>query len=334
MFLVIFTALLGNGTVHIGTLSVKASTYYVAAMASFGVITACYSNIAMTLAFQRDAGILKRIDGSPLPGTSFLGSRVVHALFVAVLLVAITAAFGWAFYGAEIPRGVVLLRFLVMLAVGAASFCALGLAVTARRPERRCGPGHRQRQHPPAALPLGHLHPVRQQHPDVDCVDRPDLPGAALRRGHAVRLHRHTLRLDGRDRGGGVGVGRAPAGDPVLQLGAAKRVGPGKGLCSPACGGTSGSRPLWPCPTRISVAPWTTCSTRPGPRRPARARREWDLATLGRIAGGLFGFWALALVLGLVAGFWFPWTFYAVIGGMTITLGIHEVRDPEHLRRS
>jgi ABC-2 type transport system permease protein len=140
MFLVIFTALLGNGTVHIGTLSVKASTYYVAAMASFGVITACYSNIAMTLAFQRDAGILKRIDGSPLPGTSFLGSRVVHALFVAVLLVAITAAFGWAFYGAEIPRGVVLLRFLVMLAVGAASFCALGLAVTAVVPNADAAP--------------------------------------------------------------------------------------------------------------------------------------------------------------------------------------------------
>lgn len=140
MFLVIFTALLGNGTVHIGTLSVKASTYYVAAMASFGVITACYSNIAMTLAFQRDAGILKRIDGSPLPGTSFLGSRVVHALFVAVLLVAITAAFGWAFYGAEIPRGVVLLRFLVMLVVGAASFCALGLAVTAVVPNADAAP--------------------------------------------------------------------------------------------------------------------------------------------------------------------------------------------------
>jgi ABC-2 type transport system permease protein len=48
MFLVIFTSLLGNGTVHIGAMSVKASTYYVAAMASFGVITACYSNIAMT----------------------------------------------------------------------------------------------------------------------------------------------------------------------------------------------------------------------------------------------------------------------------------------------
>ncbi len=140
MFLVIFTSLLGNGTVHIGSTSVKASTYYVAAMASFGVITACYSNIAMTMAFQRDTGVLKRIDGSPLPGSSFLGSRVIHALFVAVLLVAITAAFGWAFYGAEIPRGVLLIRFLVMLVVGATAFCALGLAVTAVIPNADAAP--------------------------------------------------------------------------------------------------------------------------------------------------------------------------------------------------
>ena len=56
MFLVIFTSLLGNGTVHIGLMSVKASTYYVAAMASFGVITARYSNIVMTMAFSAAPG--------------------------------------------------------------------------------------------------------------------------------------------------------------------------------------------------------------------------------------------------------------------------------------
>jgi ABC-2 type transport system permease protein len=140
MFLVIFTALLGNGTVHIGTMTVKASTYYVAAMASFGVITACYSNIAMTLAFQRDSGVLKRIDGSPLPGGSFLGSRVLHALFVAVLLVAITAGFGRAFYGADLPHGLLLVRFLIMLVVGSMAFCALGLAVTAVIPNADAAP--------------------------------------------------------------------------------------------------------------------------------------------------------------------------------------------------
>src|SRR3974390_310716 len=67
MFLVIFTALLGNNTIHLGSVTTKSSTYYVAAMAAFAVITACYMNIGMTIAFQRDAGILKRIDGSPLP---------------------------------------------------------------------------------------------------------------------------------------------------------------------------------------------------------------------------------------------------------------------------
>ena len=56
MFLVIFTSLLGNGTVHLGHLKVHLSTYYVAAMASFAVITSCYTNLAVALSFQRDSG--------------------------------------------------------------------------------------------------------------------------------------------------------------------------------------------------------------------------------------------------------------------------------------
>lgn len=140
MFLVIFTALLGNSTVHIGSIAVKLSTYYVAAMAAFAVITACYTNTAMTMAFQRDAGILKRIDGSPLPHRCFLSSRVLHSILTAVLLVVITAAFGRAFYGAHIPAGMDLVRFLVMLVVGAAAFCALGLAVTALIPNADAAP--------------------------------------------------------------------------------------------------------------------------------------------------------------------------------------------------
>jgi len=131
MFLVIFTGLLGQHTEHLGTRIVKTSTYYVAAMAAFAVITACYNNIAIAITFQRDAGVLKRTDGTPLPSGSFLGARIIHSLLVAILLVAITAAFGHAFYSADIPSGLTLIRFLIMLAVGAASFCALGLAITA-----------------------------------------------------------------------------------------------------------------------------------------------------------------------------------------------------------
>ena len=131
MFLVIFTALLGHGQVPIGGRLVHQSTYYVAAMASFAVITACYNNIAIGLTFQRDAGVLKRTNGTPLPAVAYLAARVLHALLIAVLLVAITAVFGKLAYQAEIPTGATLGRFAVMLVVGSAAFCALGFAVTA-----------------------------------------------------------------------------------------------------------------------------------------------------------------------------------------------------------
>ena len=140
MFLVIFTSLLGNGHIPIGALDVRQSTYYVAAMGAFAVITACYTNIAMNVTFQRDLGILKRIRGTPIPSGLYLGARVVHALLMAVLLVVITAAFGAAFYHAHIPSGMTLVRFLVMLVVGAGSFAALGFAVTGLVPNSDAAP--------------------------------------------------------------------------------------------------------------------------------------------------------------------------------------------------
>ena len=131
MFLVIFTALLGNGDIVVDGRQISLSTYYVAGMASFAVITACYNNIAISLTFQRDLGVLKRTNGTPLPAGVYLTARVIHALLVSVLLVAITVVFGAALYDVDVPQGATLLRLLVVLAVGAASFCALGFAVTA-----------------------------------------------------------------------------------------------------------------------------------------------------------------------------------------------------------
>jgi ABC-2 type transport system permease protein len=131
MFLVIFTALLGHYTVRIGPRTIDTSTYYVASMATFAAITACFNNIAMGLSFQREDGVLKRTNGTPLPAASFIGARIAHAVFISVLLVVLTAAFGHAFYHASIPAGLSLLRFAIAILVGSAAFCALGMALTA-----------------------------------------------------------------------------------------------------------------------------------------------------------------------------------------------------------
>jgi ABC-2 type transport system permease protein len=141
MFLVIFTALLGNGHVRLThTFSVRASTYYVSAMASFAVITACYTNVAMNVTFQRDLGILKRTRGTPMPSAVYLGARVAHALLVAILLVVITVLFGRLFYSAQVPSGMTLLRFAVMLLVGAGAFAGLAFAISGAIPNSDAAP--------------------------------------------------------------------------------------------------------------------------------------------------------------------------------------------------
>ena len=141
MFLVIFTALLGSGRVEVRNgVFIDQANYYVAAMAAFSVITACFTNLAMSVTFQRDAGILKRTRGTPLPGWAYLTGRVLHAIAVALLLVVLTAGFGIAFYGADVPGGALLVEFIAVVLVGGMSFAALGLATTSMVPNADAAP--------------------------------------------------------------------------------------------------------------------------------------------------------------------------------------------------
>ncbi|TMK84578.1 MAG: ABC transporter permease [Actinobacteria bacterium] len=145
MFLVIFTALFGNSdtcVVHGPTRclrSVSTSTFYVSAIAAFSIITATYTNLAISVSFQRDAGILKRVRGTPLPAWGYMFGRIAHAILVAFLLVIIVGAFGAAFYSADIPSRT-LPAYIITIVVGAASFSAMGLALTSVIPNADAAP--------------------------------------------------------------------------------------------------------------------------------------------------------------------------------------------------
>jgi ABC-2 type transport system permease protein len=146
MFLAIFTVLLGNDDTCVQFAAhgvclkrISTSTFYVASISAFSVINACYTNVAMSVSFLRDSGVLKRIRGTPLPGWAYLSGRIVHAVFVSVLLVAICAAVGSLFYDASLPT-TTLPAFVLFLVVGAATFCALGLAITSAIPNADAAP--------------------------------------------------------------------------------------------------------------------------------------------------------------------------------------------------
>jgi ABC-2 type transport system permease protein len=128
MFLVIFDLVFG-GDEPIEGLGVDVSTYYVPAIVTLAVISATFQNLAMSVTIDREFGILKRGRGTPLPDWVFFAGRIGNSLIVSVLMLVLLAAIGRIAYGVAIPweRAPAV---LVTLAVGATSFCCLGLALS------------------------------------------------------------------------------------------------------------------------------------------------------------------------------------------------------------
>ncbi len=130
LFMVIFNVLFGKG---------QGSSFYTPAIIVFAVITATYTNLAMAVSMARDEGILKRLRGTPLPALAYLLARMIHAALLALLLVVIVAAFGALFYDVAVPWNQ-LPALVITLALAAAVFCALGLAVTGFVPNADAAP--------------------------------------------------------------------------------------------------------------------------------------------------------------------------------------------------
>ena len=132
MFMVIFDLVFG-GSDRIQGLGVEVSTYYVPAIITLAVISATFQNLAMSVTIDREFGILKRGRGTPLPDWVFFAGRIGNSLVVSFAMLALLSALGRLAYGVEIPWDH-LPAVVVTLAVGAATFCCLGLALTGMIP--------------------------------------------------------------------------------------------------------------------------------------------------------------------------------------------------------
>jgi ABC-2 type transport system permease protein len=136
-FMVIFQLLFGDQTVS--GRHIKVSTYYVPAIITLGVISATAVNLAINITREREAGLMKRVRGTPLPAWVFIAGRIGNALVVASLMLVLVAGLGRIAYGVPIPwseAGAV----VVTLLVGAASFCAMGMALTTVIPSFEAAP--------------------------------------------------------------------------------------------------------------------------------------------------------------------------------------------------
>ena len=129
MFLVILNTFFGNDEIPVPGGRARMSVFYVPSITALAVITASYTYIAMGVSVARDSGVLKRVRGTPLPPSAYMAARVIHAVFIAFVLAAVTTLGGALFFGVDLPTDK-LPAIVVTIFVGAAAFSALGLAIT------------------------------------------------------------------------------------------------------------------------------------------------------------------------------------------------------------
>jgi ABC-2 type transport system permease protein len=128
MIFVVFSLMFGNQEIEY--LGVTTAQYYAPSMAVFAAVSATYTNLAVTTAYQRDQGILKRVRGAPLPAAVYMGGKIVSAIMIATISVVIMMTIGVVFYGVQIYAAT-LASAIVTFAVGVATFASLGLLVAA-----------------------------------------------------------------------------------------------------------------------------------------------------------------------------------------------------------
>ena len=113
--------------------------FYTPAYIVFGVVMATFTALAMTVAIARDEGLLKRVHGSPMPTWAYLSARVVYAVLLALVLALLMATIGALLFGVGVPTGSIPLAVAVV-ALGAACFTALGLAIGGLVPSAQSAP--------------------------------------------------------------------------------------------------------------------------------------------------------------------------------------------------
>ena len=106
---------------------------------AFGLISACYTNLAIRMTINRDFGILKRVRGTPVPTWAYLAGQVGSSVVITFILFLVTVGLGVVAFDVDF-RPSTAAGLLVTLALGAACFCALGLAVSGLCPNADAAP--------------------------------------------------------------------------------------------------------------------------------------------------------------------------------------------------
>jgi ABC-2 type transport system permease protein len=128
MFLVIFASL--NKGVRLHNLGgIPYDDFFVPGILAYGIIGTTYVNMAISTAVLRDQGILKRMQGTPLPSWAYIAARIGSTVLIVGAITVVTLTLGAIAYGVNV-RMATLPGLIVILVLGTAAFTTLGIGIT------------------------------------------------------------------------------------------------------------------------------------------------------------------------------------------------------------
>ncbi|MGH8995466.1 MAG: ABC transporter permease [Acidimicrobiales bacterium] len=139
-FSIVFLVLVGSTAGHQRSNIIGGQlviTYYVPGFIAYGVMAACFNQLAVNLVVRREMGLLKRLRLSPLPAWAMLAAVSVSALIISAVQVVLVLLIGRLGYHVPFPHN--LAAFAVALVVGAISFTCVGLGVSTLIPNQEAG---------------------------------------------------------------------------------------------------------------------------------------------------------------------------------------------------
>jgi ABC-2 type transport system permease protein len=126
IFFLIFGSVYGNDLIKPDL--VKGSAYLVAGMIGYGVASTAFAGLGITLVVRRESGVLKRVRGTPMPPATYIAAVLGSTLVVFLVEAALIIGLGRVLYGVSLPDR--WLSLVLTLLLGAATFAAMGLAIT------------------------------------------------------------------------------------------------------------------------------------------------------------------------------------------------------------
>ena len=131
VLLVLFGSVIGGDTqtTKVGGFPIAIDAYFTAGIAAYSIMLIGFSSLMISIVTTRERGLLKRYRGTPMPAWVFLTAQIFQTMVTIALLVGLLLAIGVVVYGVELDAAGAF-AFAVYTVVGAATMCALGLALS------------------------------------------------------------------------------------------------------------------------------------------------------------------------------------------------------------